>query len=305
MTDSGSSDAPRLFSVVIPFYNRREEVEPCLRSFLSQEIPSGWEGELIAVDNGSTDGTVEELGRFAVRVLSCTRPGPAAARNDGVAAARGEVILLADSDCVARPGWLAEMLGAFDDPEVLIAGGRIRGTRPRTGVERFAEEFGILDQEVFLHGRTGMPPFFATANMAVRRAAWEAAGGFDEELRVGEDADFCWRVMDRGGAMLYRRRAVVLHRHRHTFEGLFRWGMDYGIGTAHLLSKHRDRLGPGPHVAWGVYPPLAAAPLVIAWNFCFSPTLHGRREAIYAAVYRSGLLLGRWRGAARHRVLCF
>lgn len=305
MTETTGHEAIRRFSVVIPFYNRKADVGPCLRSFLSQEIPAGWEGELVAVDNGSTDGTVEELGRFPVRLVECARPGPSAARNEGIAAARGEIILLADSDCIARPGWLAGMLAPFDDPDVVIVGGRIRGRRPRTGVERFAEEFGVLDQEKFFSTAIVMPPFFATANMAMRRRVWEAVEGFDEAFRVGEDADFCWRAMERGGEMRYLRDAVVLHRHRHTFDGLFRWGMDYGEGTAQLLAKHRKLIGIGPHMAWGAYPPLAAALLAIPWNLCFLPELHDRRRAIYETVYRAGIIVGRWKGSVKYRVLCF
>lgn len=296
---------PRTISVIVPFLNRKEDVAGCLDSIESQNLPEGCSLEIIAVDNGSTDGTREALASREIQVLDCPLPGPAAARNLGIEKASGDVVVLIDSDCRARPNWLARLIVPLEEDGVAIAGGSITSPNQRTGVARFAEEFGILDQKAFFSGKIGMPPFLATANMALRRSWWERAGGFREDLRVGEDADFCWRVGDLGGGLAFVERAGVSHRHRENFKGLFDWGFAYGEGTAQLMRIHRKRFPRGGQFAWGYYPALAAAPIVIPWQMCFGEHLHDRRRGIYETVYRSGVLLGRWRGAIRHRVPCF
>lgn len=299
-----SPAAASVVSVVIPFLNRLGDVAGCIASVRSQQLPPGMTLEIIAVDNGSRDGTREALVEEGVVVVDCPRPGPAAARNEGISRAGGEIVALLDSDCRARPGWLENLISPLKDDRVAVVGGRIHDDDPKSGIMRFAEEFGILNQEAFFHGRVGMPPFLATANVALRKSWWEKVEGFREDLRVGEDADFCWRIGDAGGALGYVEDAVVTHRHRDSFPALFQWGFSYGEGTARLLALHRRRFPPGPHFAWGYYPALAAAPVLIPWKLAFAETFHESRFPIYETVFRAGVLLGRWRGALRHRVAC-
>lgn len=290
-------------SVVIPFYNRRGQVSACLDSVLAQELPGGATFEVIAVDNNSTDGTAEELARYPVRVAHCRVPGPAAARNAGIAVARGDIVAMTDSDCVAEAGWLAALLEPFSDPEMLATGGRVESLTVTHGVELFSERNLILNQRKFLKGVLGFPPFFATCNVAYRRAALEKAGGFDEALRVAEDSDMTWRVMDQGGRIAYCHGAFVRHAHRTTFSGLFWQGVDYGVGAAHVFAKHRHRFGRVVSVQWHDIAGLAAAPLnALRWAV-FGTTPWERRLGLYDAVYRTGFTLGRLRGSLRHRVV--
>ncbi|MCC5876783.1 MAG: glycosyltransferase [Candidatus Sumerlaeia bacterium] len=299
------SPSDTCISVVVPFLNRVEDVSGCIASLRAQTVPDGFTVEIIAVDNGSTDGTREALfDEDGVRVVDCNRPGPAAARNEGISHASGELVALLDSDCRAREGWLAALVAPLKDPRVAVVGGRIYDDDPKSGIMRFAEEFGILNQESFFAERVGMPPFLATANVALRKNWWAKVNGFREDLRVGEDADFCWRVGDAGGALAYVDDAIVAHRHRDSFAGLFQWGFGYGEGTARLLALHRHRFPTGPHFAWGYYPALAAAPVLIPWKLAYAGDFHESRVPIYETVFRAGVVLGRWRGSLRHRVAC-
>ena len=105
-----SSDSAMMVSVVIPTYNRRKSLERCLSSLASQSFPaSGY--EVIVVSDGCTDDTLELLGRFAppftFRWLEQANQGAPAAQNLGVAAAKGDVILFLDDDCVCGPDVIA------------------------------------------------------------------------------------------------------------------------------------------------------------------------------------------------------
>ncbi len=299
--NESTSPTPHI-SIVIPFYNRVAEVKPCLDAVLGQNLPEDLFVEVVCVDNGSTDGTREELTKFPVIVIDCQRRGPAAARNAGIAAARGSIIAFTDSDCMPQPDWLVELIAPFEEATMLITGGVIKARTLEVGAARFAEEFRVLDQWSFFTEAPGFPPFFAMANCAMKRQAILDAGGFDDSLWMSEDADLCWRVLDVGGKIAFCPRALVRHSHRTTFDGLFRWGIDYGNGSAQVFAKHRDRFGKRAAIAWDCYPALAAAPLIILWNLIFGGNPYERRRPIYEAVWRTGYLWGRWKGALKNRV---
>ncbi|HIH15848.1 MAG TPA: glycosyltransferase family 2 protein, partial [Candidatus Diapherotrites archaeon] len=113
-------------SVIIPVYNGAETIAACIDSALKQDFKSRY--EVIVVDDGSTDQTgeiVEGFGR-KVKLISQKNRGPAAARNAGARAAKGEFIVFMDDDCQADKNWLAEMLWPFESPEVVGVQGRYK-----------------------------------------------------------------------------------------------------------------------------------------------------------------------------------
>jgi GT2 family glycosyltransferase len=291
-----------LVSIVIPFYNRKADVARCLEAVRRQEIPGNVDVEIVCVDNGSTDGTREELVRLGAKVVDCTTRGPAAARNAGIAAAKGEIIAFTDSDCAPHRDWLKELLVPFREEGVLICGGPIHARTLAFGVARFAEEFKVLNQWCFFSEAPDFPPFFATANAAFRAAALHKAKGFDETLFMNEDADLCWRVLDQGGKIAYCPRAVVRHSHRTTFSGLYKWGFDYGFATAIIFARHREKFGKSWRVAWDCYPALASAPVRLLWNAVFGTSSYERKKVIYETLWRAGYLLGAWKGSLKTKV---
>lgn len=302
MTAPASASFPSV-SVVVAFYNRRDEVSSCLDSILAQELPTGAAIEIIAVDNGSTDGTRQLLTEYPVRIVDCSVRGPAAARNAGIRAARAPIVAMTDSDCVTEQGWLESLLEPFSDPEVLGTGGRIDALKVETGVALFAEKTQILNQGKLFSGVFCFPPFFATANAAYRRDALEKVGGFDEDLRVGEDSDLTWRVLDLGGRIAYCPGAVVRHGHRETFREFFRQAIGYGIGAATVFAKHRERFGVHWIVEWDNILALALLPVLCPLRIMLAKTSIGRKWCLYEALWRTGFTIGRIRGSFRNRVL--
>jgi glycosyltransferase involved in cell wall biosynthesis len=253
-------------SVVIPVLNGAHTIGDTLRS-LARQVPLRGFCETIVVDNGSTDGTLELVEELGVRLLHATTRGAAAARNAGLRAARGDIVVCCDADTILTRRWLVEMTAAFDDAAVTLAAGRIVCYPPKTGAERYLATSGVYDVE-----RAVCRPWFPLApsgNMAVRRTAALAVGGFDEAMLSAEDADFCYRVLCAyPGEIAYRADAMLFHRSRPTAAELRRQAWVYGEGVARLYRRYPDILPwdlrrvlllAARTAGRGVLPPLLAA----------------------------------------------
>ena len=224
--------------MVVPVRDGADTIGPLLAALLPQARAR--DAEVIVVDNGSTDGTAEAVRARGVEPVFEPVPGPAAARNRGVAAARGSIVAFLDADAVPSRRWLAQLVAAFDDPGVLLAGGRIHTLPPETDAEWFVEASGVYDAAFHL-GREAFA-FLPSGNLAIRRDAFTAVGGFDPTLRTGEDLDLSQRIRARfpGGKLVIREGAVVLLRNRTDAAGLRRQAHGYGRGAAELYRRYPD-----------------------------------------------------------------
>jgi glycosyltransferase involved in cell wall biosynthesis len=279
-------DARPTVSVVVPVYNDRGVLEDQLRALVDQECSEEW--EVVLADNGSTDGSVE-LARAWGRQYPFVRwtdasavAGPAAARTPALRVAQGGLVAFCDADDVVRPGWLASLVGTLGQADV-AAGffdfGSLNGGGASPPVPP------SLDQLPFLPAGLG-------ANLAVRRLAFDAVGGFAEELLTGEDIDFCWRLQVAGYRLAHSPGAVVDKRDRTGFRPVFRQGFAFGRGGAVLYRRHR---------ASGARRNFAGAARSWLWLLVRSPQLatpgRGRDAWARTAGMRIGRLVGSVRGA--------
>ncbi len=281
MSDPG---VPRI-SVVIPVFNNADVLGDQLRAVSAQA--AGGHCEIIVADNGSTDGSrsVAEgwAGPAPVRVVDASaRRGPGAARNIAVAAACGELIVFTDADDVAQPGWLAACVAGLEQTDAVTGAvdfTSLNGLAPR-GPQDPSPPLGYL--------RAGLG-----TNLAVRRAAFDAVGGFAEQLRVGEDIDFCWRLQLAGFGLRFVPGAVVAKRGRATGVALARQSIAYGQSDVVLYT--RFRAAGMPRRSWQT---------VRSWGWLVArlPTTvrpEGRAEWLRVLFIR----LGRLVGCVRYRVL--
>lgn len=200
-----------LVSVVIPTYHRRERCLRLLRALADQTLDPG-DFEVLAVDNGSSDGTTAMLQGFCHEAPYHLRPlridinrGPAAARNLGWRSAGASVIAFTDDDCVPQPNWLAAGLATVHaDERIGVAQGR---TTAPAGVD-------VDDLPPWWHHQTITGPThqFEACNVFYRRQALEQSGGFDEDIGWwGEDASAGWQVLEAGWARCFSADAGVVH----------------------------------------------------------------------------------------------
>lgn len=195
------TDATPFFSVVIPLYNRAAIVGDTIRSVQAQD----WQDfEIVVVDDGSRDNpepVIEGLGDPRVRYIRQDNAGGGAARNRGIAAARGRYIAFLDSDDLFLPGKLstmAEALSSDDGTTVLYS--RMKVDR---GVDRYwiRPDRGIRDGEDVGEYLFCANQFMQTSTMVVPTRLAQAVL-FDPALKKGQDLDFCVRLQ--GAGALFR-----------------------------------------------------------------------------------------------------
>jgi exopolysaccharide biosynthesis polyprenyl glycosylphosphotransferase len=208
-----------MISIVIPAYNAEHTLPYTLRALQNQTISRDLY-EVIVVDDASTDGTAAVAQEFGVRYRMQNKEGPAAARNLGVRAARGEIILFTDSDCIPREDWVEKMVKPFDDPQVAGVMGRYL-TRQTEHAARFVqlefeERFRILKDFDSID-------LVASFAAAFRRSVFEDVGGFDAHypLANNEDVELSYKIAERGYRMVYNDDAVVYHRHPASWKKYF------------------------------------------------------------------------------------
>ncbi len=185
-------------SVIIPTYNRADLLGEALASALSQPYD---DFEIIVVDDGSTDATPSVLARFAdprLRVVRQANQGISGARNAGVAEARGEYIIMLDSDDRWRPNILPRLVQTLEaHPDAVLVYGRAQAIdpqgRPMPQMKGAAEPFPGQTQRSILYG-----DFVPGITALIRRAALVQAGPFDAAVSGTEDWDMWIRLSHLG-----------------------------------------------------------------------------------------------------------
>ena len=253
---AGAGPGPQDVTVVIPVRDRHGELARCLAGLARAP-------RVIVVDDASRDPAA--IARIAAeagaRVLR--RPvngGPGAARNTGLAAADTPLVAFLDSDCVPSPGWLDVLLPYFADPAVGAAAPRIvPHERGRTWLARYEGASSTLDMGA--HASIVRPgsrvPYVPGAALVVRKAA--AGTGFAEDMRVGEDVDFVWRLAAAGWTVRYEPAAAMPHQHRVRLGAWFARRKDYGTSAAVLELRHPGAVRPLYLSGWTALAWLAAA----------------------------------------------
>ncbi|MFO7166538.1 MAG: glycosyltransferase [Chloroflexota bacterium] len=209
-------------SVIIPVFNDTERLLRCLQALERQTYPRA-RYEVVVVDNGSDDDVRAALRQHELVVFCCEpRPGSYAARNAGLAIARGEVLAFTDSDCLPQPDWIERGVARLSGlPAPGLVAGRItlffqHPDRP-TAVELFESLTGFPQQKYVEKYHYG-----ATANVFTWRAVVERVGPFDATLTSGGDREWGQRVYAAGLPLLYADDVEVLHPARRTFGELAR-----------------------------------------------------------------------------------
>ena len=219
-------------SVVVCTRDRPEALADCLEALAALDPAPE---EVVVVDNapeGDATRRVVEAAPLAVRYVEEPRPGLSAARNAGLRASTGDIIAFTDDDVEVHPRWTLRLRAAFDDPDVWAVTGLVLPAEIETPAQlQFEQTQGgqgwgyraqTFDRDFFDRMRQYAVPVWqlgAGANMAFRREAFAALGGFDERLGAGasgcsEDSEMWYRILDAGAQCRYEPAAVVFHTHR-------------------------------------------------------------------------------------------
>ena len=292
-----------LLASVVVAVKSDERVRRLLDRLLHQTMPAD-AYEVIVVENGSAQLSDVDGTGGVVRYLHEVQANSAVARNAGLAAARGRYLLLTDADCVPETDWVERMVAALSIGCWAGVGGVIRKYQPSTWTQRYA--ITVVDGQ---HELSYLPaldlPYVAGANAGFVTDVVRQVGGFDPELRSGNDVDLCYKLGLAGHRLGLVSDVVVWHEDRATVGAHFRRFRFYAVYQVLLFAKYRPVSG--RRVVLDGYPlrrVLAAvrvaprALLRLAAGDA-GPVL----RAVLQVVEAAGVLAGECEGAARFRQL--
>jgi mycofactocin system glycosyltransferase len=236
-------DYPRL-SIIIPVRNRATEIGDCLTSLQKISYPVQ-KVEIIVVDDASEDATPIEVGKHPVRLIRLKHHKQASfCRNLGAKFSTGKILAFIDSDCIADPMWLAQLLPAFEDPLVAAVGGRVDSYYEDKRLDLYEKVKSSLIVSSYPKRSDQSDPFFyvPACNFLVRQDVFSEIGGFNIHLSVGEDVDLCWRLRKSHHEFEFRPEGIVFHKHRNRLSAFCKRRFDYGTSEPLLQKIHDDKV---------------------------------------------------------------
>jgi len=236
------------FSVIVCTRDGGRRIGDCLSGVVALQHASF---EVVVVDDGSRDGTAARVAaRFPeVKVVPLAPGGLSRARNAGAAEARGEILAFTDDDCRPDREWLTRLEQVFEAGDWDAAGGPNLPPVAQTRAEAVVAAAPGAPSHVLIDDLEA--EHVPGCNLAVRAAAFEEIGGFDEQFHTaGDDVDFCWRLRDAGMRIGFAPAAFVWHDRRPDSLGYLRQQWGYGRAEALLIGKFPERFGRGGGARW-------------------------------------------------------
>ena len=233
------------YSLIIPVYNRPDEVDELLESLTRQHFQ---DFEVLVVEDGSSVPCESVVDRYAtsldIHYLKKANSGPGQTRNFGAERSRGEYLLILDSDCVLPPNYLDAIEAELQKEPADAFGGPDRAHESFTRVQKainyamtsFFTTGGIRG------GKKKMDKFYPRSfNMGIRREVYQDLGGFSK-MRFGEDIDFSIRIFKAGYRCRLFPDAWVWHKRRTDWRKFFKQVYNSGIARINLYKKYPESL---------------------------------------------------------------
>lgn len=222
-------------TLYIPCFNASKYLRQCLESVLNQSYPID---EILIIDDGSTDDTIEIARQFPVKVISHGQnKGLASSRNTAFREARNEFIAALDSDCAARQNWLEELMKNFKDMQVAGAGGRLVEKYTHTPADewrsrRMAQHWGDIEIK--------NPYFLFGSNTVLKKSVVSISGFYNEKFRTNyEDVYLSKEIFKKGFQLIYCPTAIAEHLKKDTIRGVlksfWRWYYYDSVSWAKLV----------------------------------------------------------------------
>ena len=233
------------YSVIIPVYNRPDEVDELLQSLMSQHFK---DFEVIVVEDGSSVPCREVVDKYKncldIKYFQKPNSGPGQTRNYGAERSQGEYLIILDSDCILPEGYLDSVENELKDSSADAFGGPDRAHDSFTDIQKainysltsFFTTGGIRG------GKKKMDKFYPRSfNMGVEREVYHVLGGFSK-MRFGEDIDFSIRIFKGGYRCRLFPGAWVYHKRRTDLKKFFKQVHNSGIARINLYKKYPESL---------------------------------------------------------------
>ena len=233
------------YSIIIPVYNRPDEVDELLNSLTQQTVH---DFEVIVVEDGSSVTCEHVVKQYEqqlnIRYFNKPNSGPGQTRNYGAERSSGEYLLILDSDCILPPGYLAAIEEELKRQPADAFGGPDRAHHSFTSTQKainyamtsFFTTGGIRG------GKKKMDKFYPRSfNMGLKADAYRALGGFSK-MRFGEDIDLSIRIFKGGYSCRLFPEAWVWHKRRTDLKKFFKQVYNSGIARINLYKKYPESL---------------------------------------------------------------
>jgi glycosyltransferase involved in cell wall biosynthesis len=283
-------------SVIIPARNEEQFLAECLESLRRLDFPRE-SFEVILVDNGSTDRTLEIAARFKpsldLRILQKAGVPISALRNLGAAAARGDVFAFLDADCRVPPSWLRDATALLCTQGVGVI-----------GAEPLLPENATWVCRAWLGRRTvekrGEVNYVGTANFIVSRENFLRVSGFDESLETNEDCEFCHRIRAAGLSVLAFPQIAIVHlRVPRTLADFYRKQKWHGTHVFKVFLREISALANARAILFALYTLLCLAGIVAGGLFALATNRFGLLTAAVAAMLLPSVFLAAQAAVAR------
>jgi GT2 family glycosyltransferase len=224
-------------SVIVRTLNSKDTIQDCLRSLFDQGYS---DFEVLVVDDGSIDNTVQIAETFPVRVSHNLRgKNPC---NLGIEQAKSEIVAFIDSDAIAQSDWLARIVDCFNDEYVAAVGGEEIAPPTSKYWGRCFEAIRRIEKKLFFHW--GSLELISACNAAYRKSALMEVGGFNDYLHYGEETELNWRLSRKGWKILFDPELMVLHNRRSSLRKFFVQQFSSGVAIGRLVCMHPHYLKP-------------------------------------------------------------
>jgi O-antigen biosynthesis protein len=234
------------FSVIVCTYNGSRTIRDTLEGLRKVDYPNL---EIIVVNDGSTDRTPELVKKFPVQLITTENRGLSAARNTGWQTATGEFVVYIDDDAFPDPHWLKYLAATLMNGSHAAAGGP--NLLPPGDGDIAQCVMNAPGGPVHVMLTDTVAEHIPGCNMAFRRSALEAIGGFDPQFRAaGDDVDVCWRLQHQGWTVGFNPAAQVWHHRRNSIRAYWRQQRGYGKAEALLERKWPEKYNAIGHIKW-------------------------------------------------------
>lgn len=300
-------------SIIIPAFNEQANIGRCIMSIERLLLPEAMTHEIIVVDNGSVDRTVELAQKYLAKVLVKEQIHIGALRNLGATHAQGDLLAFVDADCLVSRRWLLEAVACMEREAACAVGAH----------HVLPAEAGWLAKsgEIIQSYKKGeLANYIPSGNLIVARQVFAAVAGFDETLETNEDVDFCHRLRQRGYKIFVDPRIVSVHLgYPKGIGAMIRREMWHGKNTTTLFLNELKKMINGNVVlfsliylsllmaigfstilffVWGIVPLMLSLLFFVLFIFSVSLRKYGEklpnlpRVIVYVLVYGLGRSAG-------------
>lgn len=234
------------FSVIIPTYNRCQQLQATLKSISNQSFK---DFEIIVVNDGSTDDTASYLNSIQennFNVIHQINRGPAAARNAGIKIAKGDFIVFTDDDCIVPENWLSDFDRVFSESNADVVAGFVQNAS--RSVFSAISQYIINYSVAYLYRKHTNTSFFTSNNIAYRKDVLQSMGGFDERFKNagGEERLLNFKLVLSGKKIIFNPETKIKHFHKLDFLSFIKQFYNYGKGSYLIYKICKDELREKP-----------------------------------------------------------